>query len=416
MSSTKTSANKSASEAPSWTEPPATLDEALSRVKALRPWIASLGAHYDATGADPADIMAALSASGVQAINVPVEFGGLLTHWQWGGVTPLIEAWHEIAAGDGSVGQMWGTGAFLSRVLLREEGLPKETRAQLAHEILHEGRRLANVVSERGMAGPSVARRVAGGIVIDGTKAFGTNTAGGGRDLASVSVLLVDDDDPTRKTPHAALIRMDAPGVEPAGDWNNMGQRATNSQTIRFRNTFVPDGWYYEARAPHPALLVTAMLGNASLIQGIGAGALDAAVDFLRGIDRASMPMFESAATDPVMHRRIGEMAARLNGARAFTLSVARRLDADPETLDFPELLVTALQTDVVATQAALQVTADLFDLTGARSTAASHGLDRFWRNARTSGSHHPRESVSAYIGSVLFNQTHPRLTDYIKF
>ncbi|MFE5110582.1 acyl-CoA dehydrogenase family protein [Streptomyces sp. NPDC056663] len=360
--------------------------------------------------------MAALSASGVQAINVPVEFGGLLTHWQWGGVAPFIEAWHEIAAGDGSIGQMWGTGAFLCRVLLHAEGLPKETRAQLAHEILHDGRRLANVFSERGAAAPTVARRVAGGIVIDGTKAFGTNTAGGGRDLAHVSVGLVDDDDPTRITPHAALIRLDASGVEPAGDWNNMGQRATNSQTIHFRNTFVPDGWYYEMGAPHPAFLVTSMFGNASLLQGIGAGALDAAVDHLRGIDRASMPMFESAATDPVMHRRIGEMTARLTAAREFTLSVARRLDAAPETLDFPELLVTALQTDIVATQAALHVTAELFDLTGARSTAASHGLDRFWRNARTSGSHHPREATSAYVGSVVLNRTHPPLTDYIKF
>lgn len=416
MSSATTSGTDAVPAAPSWTEPPATLEEALSRARALRPWIASRGTEYDATGADPADVMAALASSGVQAINVPVEYGGLLTHWQWGGVTPFIEAWHEVAAGDGAVGQMWGTGAFLSRVLLGGEVLPPETRAQLAQEILHEGRRLANVFSDRGATAPTVARRVAGGIVIEGTKTFGTNTAGGGRDLAHVSVGLVDSDDPTLTSPHVALIRMDAPGVEPAGDWNNMGQRATNSQTIHFRDTFVSDGWHYQMRPPHHGQFVTAMLGNASLLQGIGAGALGAALDYLRRIDRASMPMFESAATDPVMHRRIGEMAAELTAAREFNLSVARRLDADPVTLDFPELMVAALQADIVATRSALQVTADLFGLTGARSTAASYGLDRFWRNARTAGSHHPRESTSAYVGSVMLNQAHPPLTDYVKF
>src|SRR4051794_20431190 len=333
------SGSSSPSAPPSWSKPPATIEEAASRVKTLRPWISARGAEYDATGADPADVMAALSDAGVQAINVPVEFGGLLTTGPFSGLVPAMEAWREVTAGDGAIGQLWGSSSFVGRTLLQEEGLPEETRAGLAREILHEGRRLALLNSERGAAGPTLAKRVPGGIVVNGTKAFGTNTAAGGRDLGNVTLGLVDADDPSRITPHAALVRLDAPGVEHMGGWDNMGQRATNSQTVRFRDVFVPDGWHYGMGQPHPAYFVAAMLCNGLMMQGMGAGALDAALDYIRGMDRASMPMFESAAADPAMHRRIGEMSAGLAAAHASIFMTAQRLDEDPETLDFQELL-----------------------------------------------------------------------------
>jgi alkylation response protein AidB-like acyl-CoA dehydrogenase len=184
---------------------------------------------------------------------------------------------------------------------------------------------------------------------------------------------------------------------------------------FHFRDVFVPDGWHYGMGQPHPAYFVAAMLCNGLMMQGMGAGALDAALDYIRGMDRASMPMFESAATDPAMHRRIGEMSAGLAAAHASIFMTAQRLDEDPETLDFQELLVAALQADIVATRTALNVTSDLFELTGARSTATSYRLDRFWRNARTFGSHHLRDSTSAYVGFTVLNGTYPLLTDYIK-
>ncbi|MFH8533975.1 acyl-CoA dehydrogenase family protein [Streptomyces tendae] len=415
MSSTTTSAASRVPEPPSWTAPPATVEEGVTRARDLRPWIARRGAEYDATGADPADVMDVLAASGIQAINVPVEFGGLLTTGPFARVVPVVDVWCEITAGDGSIGQLWGSSAFLTRTLLQEGGLPEETRIELAREILRDGRRLALLQSERGTTGPTLARRVPGGLVVNGTKSFGTNTARGGRDLANVVLGLVDEDDPTVITPHAALVRLDTPGVEPLGGWDNMGQRATNSQTIHFRDVFVPDGWHYAAGRPHPAYFGVAMLANATMMQGIGAGALEAALDHLRGMDRASMPMFESAATDPAMHRRIGELAAGLAAAREFILATARRLDADPESIDYADFLATALQADIVATRAALTVTSDMFELTGARSTSAAHRLDRFWRNARTFASHHPRDSTSAYVGFVRLNRTHPPVTDYLK-
>lgn len=44
----------------------------------------------------------------------------------------------------------------------------------------------------------------------------------------------------------------------------------------------------------------------------------------------------------------------------------------------------------VVATVTGLRVTAGVFEVTGARATAAPVGLDRFWRDLRTHTLHDP--------------------------
>lgn len=47
-------------------------------------------------------------------------------------------------------------------------------------------------------------------------------------------------------------------------------------------------------------------------------------------------------------------------------------------------------------------MTSAIFEYTGARSTAAAYGLDRFWRNVRTISLHDPvaykRDEVGRYV------------------
>lgn len=335
------------------------------------------------------------------------------------GYAGLLEAWMEIAAGDGSVGQLWGFGALTTRLVLWEAALPDETRAKIAYEVLHEGRRLCHQNSERGAEGPTVARSTPGGIVLSGTKAFGTNTGAGGRDLVVVPHLLVNDrGDLASDRPHKALVRLDAPGVEAMHDWDNMGQRGTDSQTIHYRDVFVPDGWYFESPPSlfDSTFMIAVLLGNAALLQGIGEGALAAAVTYLEDLDRAGMPMFTSTATDPIIHRRLGGMSARLAGSRALILAVARRLEGLAKDDDPTELMIGGLQTDVQAADTSVDICSEIFELTGARSISNAHRLDRFWRNARTMSSHHNRDALRAIIGYQMMNYTVPKFADYVKF
>jgi alkylation response protein AidB-like acyl-CoA dehydrogenase len=60
-----------------------------------------------------------------------------------------------------------------------------------------------------------------------------------------------------------------------------------------------------------------------------------------------------------------------------------------------------------------MDVTARIFDLTGARSTAARHGLDRFWRNARTLTLHDPVAHKARQVGAHFLTGALPRPGGY---
>ena len=393
---------------------PGSVAEAVTRGRQLRAVIAERGAAIDAAGQDPAEVMDLVAESGIQALNVPRAFGGLAGDSPLSELRACMETWIEVAAGDGSVGQLWGFGALAARKILSDTLIPDDIRAQIAHEYLFEGLRLSRLTSERGAARPMTGRRVAGGIVVSGTKAFGTNTGRGG--LAAVPHLLIDDrGDLTGARHHLAYVRLESVGVRATHDWNNMGQRATDSQTLHFDHVFVPDGWHHEDASSEVFYTVAANVGLAALMHGIGEGAFDATVSFLRRMDRASMPMFDSPAADPVAHRRLGEMATSLAASRALVLGLAQRVqEFDPTAGELAEMILPALQADLVARHTALDVSSQLFELTGARSTAAGNGLDRFWRNVRTMSTHHPRDSTNAFIGATLLNGAPPSIADYV--
>ena len=72
------------------------------------------------------------------------------------------------------------------------------------------------------------------------------------------------------------------------------------------------------------------------------------------------------------------------------------------------EVGVASCEARVVAQDAALAVTSDVFELMGARSTARRFGFDRFWRNARTIACHDTRDSKLTMIGAHALFGTAP--------
>lgn len=361
--------------------------------------------------------MQLLGRAGLHRLNVPVEFGGLWEGPTWSGWRHVVEVATEISAADGSTGQCWGTTAMVARELFSAPDLPRDTKAVLAGEILNEGRRFVASNAETGGTGRVVGRRVPGGLVVTGTKTFNTNSGGGGQDVACVSFALPGADGRIETAPrHHALVRLDDPALTLHHDWDNMGQRGTCSQTITYRDVFVPDGWHFASHQADPAFVGAVMLLHAALLQGIGEGALDAAVDHVRELDRPSMPMFGTASADPLMHRLVGEMSVELAASRALMLAVAARLDAPGPRPAGDEPAVAGVRAKVASTRAGLSVTSRIHDLTGARSTAGKYRLDRFWRNARTFGSHDSLDAKDALIGATVLTGRLPNLRDYIKY
>ena len=61
----------------------------------------------------------------------------------------------------------------------------------------------------------------------------------------------------------------------------------------------------------------------------------------------------------------------------------------------------------------ALEVSGRIFEVTGARSTAASEGLDRFWRNVRTHTLHDPVAYKRREVGRWVLEGELPEPTWY---
>jgi len=351
-------------------ELPATRRAVIERVRALRPELAVDGPGIDADGADPTRNMALLGSAGLHRLNVPTEFGGLWDGGPYGGWREFMETIVEVSAADGSTGQCWATTGLVAREIYASE-LAGETKRLLAGEIMHEGRRFVASNAETGGAGRVLGRRVAGGLVVSGTKTFNTNSGGGGRDLACVSFALLDGSADVAAAPrHHALVRLDDPALGLAHDWDNMGQRGTCSQTITYRDVFVPDGWHFAAHPVDPHFLCAAMLLHGALLQGIGEGALAEAVGYLRELNRPSMPKFGTAAADPLMHRQLGEMSSELAAARALLLAVSAELESPAAGVSADEMGVRGFRAKIASTRAGLDVSSRIHDLTGARSTA----------------------------------------------
>jgi alkylation response protein AidB-like acyl-CoA dehydrogenase len=67
----------------------------------------------------------------------------------------------------------------------------------------------------------------------------------------------------------------------------------------------------------------------------------------------------------------------------------------------------------VLAHRAAIEVASQLFELTGARSTSARYGFDRYWRNARVHTLHDPVDYKLRDLGRHALDGRFPEPTAY---
>ena len=337
--------------------------------------------------------------SGLNRLNVPAAYGGLSSgpfNFAWDAATEVIT---NISAGEGGTGLNWLVhGAFTRLALAPDNGLPESTKTLLAREVLEDGARIVGSNAEVGIPGPGVsARPVEGGLVVNGTKSFNTNSGGPReRTYATVGLKIEDADQPR---PAVAIVRLDRDGVIYHDDWDNMGQRSTASGRITYQDVFVADGWHYQQELSR--LLIGAGNGLAigAVVLGIGLGAFDATLEYLREVDRVITPRSTSAADDPIVRAKLGTFSARLGAALALQRSVARDCERFEPGDDDGALEIACHRSKVASFDAALEVTSGIHELTGARSTSNKYGLDRFWRNARTFSVHDPRDLRSMWVG-----------------
>lgn len=209
-------------------------------------------------------------------------------------------------------------------------------------------------------------------------------------------------------------------GITHGNDWDAFGQRLSESGSISFRDVRIeredilgrlPSGTD-EPLHPLTALVVPIhQLLFVNFYLGTAEGALAAARQY---VHEQARPWQSSgvaqASEDPYILELYGTLYSDLRASVALAelaavdieAALARGGDLTPEQRTAAAASVYAAK--VNSTRVALDVTSRIFDLMGARATAAQYGFDRFWRNVRTHTLHDPLAYKAREVGNFQLN------------
>ena len=371
--------------------------------------LAATAARRDAAGGTPKAERDALRASGLLALSIPRELGGLGADW-----VQTLETVRILATADGSLAHVYGF-QHLHLATVQLFGQPAQWRPWLLQTARHRwfwGNTL-NPLDRR-----TTATRQPGHWEFSGKKSF----TSGALDSQMLVASAIDADSGQLLI---GVVPTERTGITLLRDWDNMGQRQTDSGSALFERVRVEAAELLldpgPLSTPHAALRpLLAQLILAHLFLGIAQGALEQARGYTLTEAR---PWFKSpadaAGADPHIQALYGELWAALEGARLLTLQAAQRFDAawrrGPALTahERGEVAVAVTAAKIATTRSGLDLSSRIFEATGARATHAALRFDRFWRNLRTQTLHDPLHYKLQELGDWVLNGTHPQPSFY---
>ena len=385
--------------------------DAIAAATELAMQLEQTAVERDRNGGHPARERALVRASGLLALSVPAEFGGDGASW-----ATVLQVVRTVARADSALAHLLGF-HHLQLAGIRLYGDARQQRRLLTDTIERDifwGNAL-NPLDRRLVATPT-----AGGYVLNGTKSFASGSVGS--DWLTISAW-----DPLAQAALIAVLPTGQAGVTVRADWDAFGQRQTDSGTVDFENVVLPEDLVLQPahRAPTPQSTLrsqVAQLIMTNLYLGLAEGALAAARRYLHDEARpwlAAGPEVAAAVDDPYVQHRFGDFHLKVRPARALADEAGRALDIafrrGPalSAEERGEVAIAVAEAKVLAHRAAIDIGSGLFELTGARSTAAKYGFDRFWRNARVHTLHDPVDYKLRNLGRHALDGRLPEPSPY---
>jgi alkylation response protein AidB-like acyl-CoA dehydrogenase len=322
----------------------------------------------------------------------------------------------EVAAGDGSIGQLLGY-HYLWFWAARLVGTPAQIAAVEADATRNKWF-FGGAVNPRDS---DVQIRDGGDhIVYSGRKTFST-----GSKVSDVTVLegVLEGTD----THVFAIVPSDQPGITFHDDWDNIGQRLTESGSVTISDVRVP--WEaaagfvdkaFQPRVYNTLNVPTIQLVFVSFYLGIARGALESGLEYTRTQTRPWLHGGQDRAVDePYQLDLYGDLACKLWAVEALADQVAAEglaihhdaWEVTEQQRGEHEVRVAAVKAR--ATDVSLEITSAVFEGLGARATTAALGFDRFWRNVRTHSLHDPVAYKRREVGAFLLRDELPEPTWY---
>ena len=391
--------------------------EALQTARSVAATIAAGVVERELTGTWPEQELRQVAASGLLGIIVPATHGGPDLPQ-----STAVEVLRILSQADSAVGQLLLSHFVLSAAIQGLEGADPAPR--IYRDVL-DGAQIGNATVERGTRTSverltTVTRRDDDTWVLNGKKFYATGALG----ATWIGVAArIPDTEPS----HGATVFVQPvdPGVSLNLDrWTSFGQRGTASGEVVLDQVVVDDEFVIdEGPDPDPVTAPPSVLGAfdqalpAAVDIGIARAALE---DGARFVTTKTRPWFEagvdSAAEEPHVVRRFGELTARLYALEALLARGAGLVD---EALAAPELTQEAAASaslniaaaKALAQEFAVEIASGVFELAGASATDAGYALDRHWRNVRVHSLHDPARWKYVHLGNhTLFGTNPPRL------
>ncbi|SCD28388.1 acyl-CoA dehydrogenase family protein [Streptomyces sp. DvalAA-19] len=373
--------------------------------------LATDAAARDRAGATPYTEVQLLKDSGLVTLLGPAGHGGGGQDW-----TTAYRVIREVAKADGSIGQLLGY-HYLWNWAARLVG----TREQWEHV---EAEAVRHTWFFGGAVNPRdsdvVVTEDGDDLVFTGAKTFST-----GSRVSDVTVLEGVLEGTDRHI--FAIVPSDSPGLTFHDDWDNIGQRLTESGGVTLDGVRTPwasaAGYVdkeFRPRVYNTLNVPTIQLVFISFYLGIAAGALETAATYTRTKTRSWLHGgYDKAVDEPYVIDTYGDLTAKLWAVEALADAVAaegqKLHDAPDEVTEQArgEFEVRVAAAKARATDVALEVTSRIFEVTGARATASAEGLDRFWRNVRTHTLHDPVAYKRREVGRHVLTGELPEPTWY---
>ncbi|WP_406491237.1 acyl-CoA dehydrogenase family protein [Streptomyces sp. NBC_01604] len=390
---------------------PQTAEDWIARAAEVAAVLATDAAARDRAGATPYAEVQLLKDSGLVTLLGPTEHGGAGQDWP-----TAYRVVREVAKADGSIGQLLGY-HYLWNWAARLVG----TREQWEHVEAEAARNrwfFGGAVNPRDK--DVIVTEDGDDLVFTGRKSFST-----GSKVSDVTVLegILEGTDS-----HVfAIVPSDSEGLTFHDDWDNLGQRLTESGSVTIDGVRTP--WasaagyvdkVFRPRTYNTLNVPTIQLVFVNFYLGIAGGALETAATYTREKARPWLHGgHERAVDEPYVIDTYGDLTAKLWAAEALADTVAaegQKLHDDPDAVteqtrgDF-EVRVAAVKAR--ATDVSLEIANRVFEVTGARSTATAEGLDRFWRNVRTHTLHDPVAYKRREVGRWVLEGELPEPTWY---
>lgn len=376
--------------------------------RALAADFAARAAEHDRDASSPVENYAALRAAGLFGLTIPKQFGG------WGaGLLGYTIAAEEIAQGCASTALAFNMHAAMVATLTITAPLPDVTKQRVADLVIKQGKLICALLSEPGSTGllptsyacATQARRVAGGYVLSGKKAFCTMVA------ASDYICLYahPEEDANPEAGVAVLLPANTPGLHIEQVWDTLGVRATRSDNLMLENCFVPE----EAVLGEPVPSIGEWLANnepvfnipyTAVYLGVGFAALHAVINNVK--ERHPKGYRQSLAYHPDIRRRVAVMSAQLEAARWLLRYAAWLFDTQGHN---PEVLATYLKAKYMVGEAVTAATRSALEMGGAHALFKPSTIERLFRDGATASIQHPPSDYCLAALSIHALQLDPK-------